>query len=92
MAGEEYEPVAIHRTEEGHLYVHSQALNLDLCWENGQLRFWDPVSRLYLNTYLEEREARIAEHGALLAEREARIAAEAHVRELQEELSRLRGE
>ena len=85
LAGEEYEPVAIHRTVEGHLYGHSQALNLDLCWENGQLRFWDPVSRLYLNTYLAERAARIA------AEAQAE-AAEARVRELQEELSRLRGE
>ena len=60
LVGDEYEPIAIERTAGGHFRGHSEALNLDLCWEDGQLRFWDPVSRLYLNTYLEEHDARLA--------------------------------
>ena len=92
LAGEEYEPIAIQRTVEGHFRGHSEALNLDLCWEDGQLRFWDPASRLYLNTYLEERNARIAERNVRIAA-EARADAEAaRARALEEELSRLRGE
>ena len=92
LAGVEYEPIAIQRTVEGHFRGHSEALNLDLCWEDGQLRFWDPVGRLYLNTYLEERDARVAERDARIAA-EARADAEAaRARALEEELSRLRGE
>ena len=85
LMGEVYEPIPILRSAEGHFRGHSEVLNLDLCWENGELRFWDPREQRYLTTYLEERDARIAE-------RESRIAAEARVRELQEELRRLRGE
>ena len=85
LVGDEYEPITIHRTSEGHFWGHSDALNLALCWEESDLRFWDPVGRLYLPTYLEERRARM--------EAEARAATEAaRVRELQEELRRLRGE
>ncbi len=78
LVGEEYQPVPIHRTAEGHFWGHSDVLNLDLCWENGELRWYDPVAGHYLVTIPEEREARIA--------------AEARVRELQEELRLLRGE
>ena len=71
-----YEPIPIRRTDDQHLWGHSEALNLDICWEEGQLRFWVPVSGRYLPTYMEEREARIA--------------AEARVRSLEEEVRRLR--
>ena len=84
LVGGAYQPIAIHRTDSEHLWGHSDALNLGLCWEEGQLRFWDPVGRRYLSTYLEEREARMAA--------EARADAEAaRTRELEEELRRLRG-
>ncbi len=69
-----YQPLPVHRTEEGHYRGHSPALNLDLCWEDGLLRFWDPVVQRYLTTDLEERAARRA--------------AEARIRELEEELRR----
>ena len=85
LVGEEYQPIPIHRTAEGNFRGHSDVLNLDLCWENGELRWYDPVADHYLVTIPEEREAR-------LAERDARLAAEARVRELQEELRLLRGE
>ena len=85
LAGEEYDPIAIQRTSERHFWGHSDVLNLDLCWEDGQLRFWDPVNRLYLNTYLEERASRVSETARA-------DAAEARARQLEEELRHLRGE
>ena len=81
LSGGAYESIPIHRPEAGHWWGHSAALNLDLCWEAGQLRFWDPISRRYLNTFTDER----AEH---MREREARLAAEARIRELEAELRR----
>ena len=87
-----YLPIPIQRTAEQHYWGRSEALGLFLCWEEGSLRFWDPVGQSYLNTFMEERDARIAERDARLAERDARIAAEARARQLEEELRRLRGE
>ena len=43
-----------------HLHGHSDALGLDLCWEDGRLRWWDPETQSYLLTFDEERDARIA--------------------------------
>ena len=81
LAGGAYQPIPVHRTEAGHWWGHSAALNLDLCWEAGKLRFWDPAGRRYLNTFTDERAAH-------MREREARIAAEARIRQLEEELRR----
>ena len=67
-----YVPIDINRTDDQHLWGHSDVLGLDLCWEEGNLRFWDPVSRRYLTTYAEERTARRQ--------------AEARVRQLEAEL------
>ena len=99
LVGGEYQPITIHRTSEGHFWGRSDALNLDLCWQDGQLRFWDPVGQRYLNTYLEEREVRISETARADAERRSRMAeaaradaAEARAQQLAEELRRLRGE
>ena len=74
-----YVAVAIHRTDDVHMWGRSDALGLSLCWEEGHLRFWDPVSGLYLSTYAEER--------SRADEAEARVRqAEARVRQLEEEL------
>ena len=70
----EYRPIPIAGIEAGGYWGHSDALNLDLCWEHGQLRWFDPVSQQYLLTHDEEAAGRIA--------------AEARVRELEEELRR----
>ena len=77
-----YMPITIHRTDDERFWGHSDSLNLDLCWEEGDLRFWDPVARRYLHTFMEESAAR--------REAEARAAAaEERVRQLEEELRRL---
>ena len=86
-----YQPIEIIETSPDHLHGHSDVLNLDLCWENGNLRWWDPTAQRYLMTFDEIDEARIAESEARIVESEARARAEARVRELEAELERRGG-
>ena len=100
-----YQPIQIVRVDEDRLWGHSDVLNLDLCWEYGKLRWWDPATRSYLLTHEEEAEGRAAAEEARtvaeqtrLAETSARMAAEAdrdaalaRVRQLEEELRRRGG-
>ena len=85
-----YQPVTIDTDGFRH-WGHSEALGLTVCWEDGQLRWWDPVDQRYLATHDEEAEGRLAERDAHLAERDARLAAEARIRELEAELARRPG-
>ena len=41
-----YEPVEVEMLEDGHL--RGEALGLYVCWEEGMLRFFDPVTESYL--------------------------------------------
>ncbi len=88
LVGGQYQPIPISRSDEGHFWGRSPVLNLDLCWEEGKLRFWDPVGQLYLTTYEEEHVARRAAEGQRDNERQARAEAEERVRHLEEELRR----
>ena len=104
LADGEYQPITVVRVDGDRHWGHSPALNLDVCWEGGQLRWYDPVARGYLRTHDEEADQRIAAEiqrdvaeiqrdAAEIqrdAERQARIAAEARVREVEEELRRRR--
>ena len=70
-----------------------------VCWEEGMLRFFDPVTESYLGTHEEERAGRVVAENRTGAaeiraeeERTGRLAAEARVAELEEELRRLRAE
>ena len=72
----EYQPIEVVAIGPGHLHGHSDVLGLDLCWEDGRLRWWDPKVERYLLTFDEERDARIA------AEDRA-DSAEARIRELE---------
>ena len=74
----EYQPVGISSADDGHFRGHSEVLGLDVCWEDGQLRWYDRAAERYLLTFDEEAEARVA--------------AEERVRELEAEVRRLRGE
>ena len=99
-----YQPIEINHAVQGRLWGYSDILNLDFCWEEGRLRWWDPVAERYLETHDEEADARIAEREARVAaeaqseaerearitEQEARTAAEARGRELEAELERHR--
>ena len=74
----EYQPIKIVAIGPIHLHGHSDVLGLDLCWEDGRLRWWDPKVERYLMTFDEERDARAD-------------SAEARVRELEAELERCGG-
>lgn len=88
IVGTQYSPIAIHQPSEGHYWGHSEALNLAICWEEGNLRFWDPEAGRYLPTFQEERaNLQAAEFRAEAAETRAE-AAEAEVRRMREELQR----
>ena len=95
----EYVPVEIVEESDDRHWGYSEVLELELWWEEGTLRFRDPVSGQFLLTPEEERVAReAAEERAGAAEERAGSAenragtAEARVAELESELRRLRGE
>ena len=73
-----YQPIEITQVDETHFRGHSEVLGMDICWEQSQLRWYDPVGERYLSTFDEEVEARVS--------------AEQRVRELESEIRRLRGE
>ena len=66
-----YRPIEITRISDELYRGHSDALNLDLRWEYGNLRWYDPVAQRYLQTYDEVDDDRIAaEQRAAAAESE----------------------
>ena len=84
-----YEPISIAEFPDGSLQGYSLALNLNLSWENGQLLWHDPATGGPILTYEDQRDPVENEHAARLRERES---AEARVRELEEEIRRLRNQ
>ncbi len=73
-----YEPIAVEMPEDDLFRGYSEALDLYVCWEYGELRFFDPKTGSYLRTHHEERLGRLT--------------AETRVAELEAELRNLRGE
>ena len=78
LADGQYDPIQIDELPDGSLQGHSDILNLDLRWTDGQLVWYDPATGEPIVS--------------LESEHEARVQAEARVRELEEEIRRLRGE
>ena len=72
----EYERLEMRREPGGSVWGHSDALNLDLWWTDGELRYWDPAQARWLLTHQEDRDGRLA--------------AEERVAQLEAELRRLR--
>ena len=79
-----YRPIEIVREPSGTLWGRSAVLGLDLCWDEGRLRLYDPAAGEYLRSQLEERYGRLAEReqtqaaeAQLHVERERRLASEA---------------
>ena len=94
-----YEPIRINEEPDGVRWGHSPVLGLDLCWERGELRFYDPAAGEYLPSPAElEAQRAAAEARAVGAEarvateRAARLSAEAELRQLREQLRRLQAE
>ena len=102
----EYQQLQMREDEDGRLWARSDALNLDLYWDDGELRFWNPVTEEWLLKPREERAGRLEERAGRLAEQAARQAAEeraaaaegraqaaeSQIAELQSQLRQLRGE
>ena len=95
----EYVRMEVAPDSEGMIRGHSPALGLDLCWDDGRLRFYDPARHVWVPDYYELRDARAEAEGARQAaesrvaeERAAREAAEERLAEMEAELRRLRNE
>ncbi len=93
-----YQPIDVVRADDTHYQGRSEVLGLDLCWEDGWLRWYDPSARRYLLTHDETDEQRIAAQGSRDVERLGRLAAEEErdsaqerIRDLEAEIRRLRG-
>jgi hypothetical protein len=72
----EYRPIEISRDAEGVVRGHSRTLGLDLCWRDGKLRFYDPVSGEYRRNLVEAEAARAEAETARDAAEAARAEAE----------------
>ena len=82
LADGEYSAIELTTGREGILKGHSSVLGLDICaLPDGNMRFYDPVSRQWLRTHGES-------EAALRASEAAREAAEQELRMLREELQR----
>ena len=90
LEGGEYRPIELTTEPDGILKGYSEVLQLSLAWDDGWPRFYDPAAGAYLETWQDDRRALQAEREALQAEREARAADLEHIRQLEEELRRLR--
>ena len=82
LVDEAYQSIPINRFAANMYWGHSDVLNLDICWEHGQLRWYDPEAGRYLPTYDDAYDGRVAEAAA-------RVAAEARIQELEAEIQRL---
>ena len=79
-----YQPIPIYQVDEDRYWGHSAVLQLDLCWEYGQLRWYDPVGQRYLLTHHEEAEGRKVAELRVDLEYAARIDAEGRVRDAEQ--------
>ena len=90
----EYERIQMREDDDGRIWARSDALNLDLYWDEGALRFWNPVAEKWLRNHEEDRDGRLEERARRLAaeeqaakEQAGRLAAES--RADQEQAGRL---
>ncbi len=90
LVGGCYQPIAIEEVEGGALQGYSTALNLFIRWEQGRLAWHDPATGRHIATFDDERARADSAESRARQEGEARIQAEARIRELEEENRRLR--
>ena len=78
----EYVPIHIERTLDGVIYGHSETLGLDIRWDRGMSRFRDHSTGKFLPDNREMKKERDAE-------RAGRLAVEAELRQLREQLRQI---
>ena len=85
LEGDAYQPMPVDEVAPDVLQGYSPVLNLFIQWDHGRLVWIDPATEAPILTYADQRDRADAE-------RAARLQAEARVREMEEEIRRLRGE
>ena len=93
----EYQRFDMRPEDDGSVWSHSDALNLDLWWVEGELRFWDPVGEQWLLSHEEEHDGRLAAEARVDAaeaelEMERIVVARADARVEEERAGRLAAE
>ena len=78
-----YERIPVHRHAADMHYGDSQVLGLQVCWEYGGLRWYDPSARRYLDTF----DSMAEERDSVAAQRDAAVA---EAQRLRDEIARLR--
>ena len=101
LSGGEYQPIELRMESDGAVCGRSEAIGLHLCWDSGQLRFFDPIANRYLNNSDEafedseeldsERAAHARTRQELMRQRHALERERERSRQLEEELRRLQG-
>ena len=86
LAGGSYQPMEIREIGPDRYHGYSEVLGLEVCWDHGQLRWYDRNTEQYLMNFRQEIEARLAAERQAESERYARLEAEARIRELEEKL------
>ena len=86
-----YETISIFELDDAVLQGYSTVLNLNLRWKRGGLGWHDPATGRHIRTYDDLRRSSAIAETRANQERAARIRAETQVRELEEQLRRLRG-
>ncbi len=79
----EYQELPAREEPNGLIRSHSPALGLDLCWDEGRLRFFNPETGAWLNNLSEERQRAAFAEAQVATERQRADAAEARIRELE---------
>ena len=94
----EYQRLPLSEDANRRVWAHSDALNLDLYWDDGELRYWDPVAKEWLLSYVELYALRLAADAraarakaTLLTERAAGIISDARLADPQSQLRQPRG-
>ena len=83
----EYQRIQGREDEDGRIWARSDVLNLDIYWDDGDLRYWDPVAEKWLLNYEEEHYGRLAAESRADQEQAARLAAQEQA--AQEQAARL---
>ncbi len=85
----EYRPIPLNYESDGRVWGHSDTLNLDLWWDDRDLRFWDPVAERWLLSQEEEKERADTERAGRIAAESRADAAEFRVAELEARIAEL---
>ena len=80
----EYQRIPRREDEDGRVWGRSDVLNLDIYWDDGDLRYWDPVAEEWLLNYEEEHYGRLSAESRADQEQAGRLA-EQTAREIAEE-------